>query len=440
MPPTDTTKNAAHARVPAWLPWLTWGLGALLFCYAFFQRVAPSVMIDSLMRDLAVGGALLGNLSAFYFYAYASLQIPVGLMVDRWGPRRVLSISAAFGAVGSVVFASAESLNAAYLGRLMIGAGAAFAFVGSLKLATAWFPTSRFAQLTGMTMMAGMIGGIGGQAPLAALVEATNWRTTLVGAATAGALIGAAIWLIVRDRPPSDAGEETSKIRASHADTRMNLGMLQGLKRVLRSPQNWLIALSCAVMTAPMLAFAGLWGVAWLMQTRGLERPEAAATTSLLLIGWAIGSPVAGWLSDRVGRRKPILQASMGLGLVALSGIIYLPGLSMPLLAALFVISGMCFGAMAVGFAMARTANSTEVTGAAYGFVNMAVTGTGAIFQPLIGWLLDLQWTGEMLAGARVYSLETYTYALTSLPVFLAIGLLSTLFVHSDTKADGRQR
>jgi MFS family permease len=435
MPSSDITLSRGRARIPAWLPWLTWGLGALLFSYAFFQRVAPSVMIDSLMRDLAVGGALLGNLSAFYFYAYASLQIPVGLMIDRWGPRRMLSISAAFCAVGSIVFANAETLNVAYLGRLMIGAGAAFGFVGSLKLATTWFPPQRFAQLTGMTMMAGMIGGIGGQAPLAALVEATDWRTALTGAAGAGALIAAAIWFIVRDRPAGGHDEAP----ASNQGATRQAGMMLGLRRVLRTPQNWLIALACAAMTAPMLSFAGLWGVAWLMQTRGLDRPEAAATTSLLLIGWAIGSPVAGWLSDRLGRRKPILQASMAIGLTALSAIIYLPGLSLPVLSALFVLSGMCFGAMAVGFAMARAANSTEVTGAAYGFVNMAVTGTGAIFQPLIGWLLDLGWQGEMLAGARVYSLEIYTNALTSLPVFLGIGLLSTLLLHSDRKADARQ-
>ncbi|MDX1711906.1 MAG: MFS transporter [Rhodovibrionaceae bacterium] len=434
--PSESALSHKHQRIAAWLPWLTWGLGALLFCYAFFHRLAPSVMIDSLMRDLAVGGALLGNLSAFYFYAYASIQIPVGLTIDRWGPRRVLSISAAFCALGSIVFAGAESLTTAYLGRLMIGAGAAFAFVGSLKLATNWFPPRRFAQLTGLTMMAGMIGGIAAQAPLAALVEITGWRAALTGAAVAGGIIAAAIWIIVRDRPPT-AAEQPPDAAALGGET---VSVLQGLVRVLRTPQNWLIALTSAVMTAPMLSFAGLWGVAWLMQTRGFERPEAAATTSLLLIGWAVGSPITGWLSDRLGRRKPILQASMLLGLLALLAILYLPDLPVPVLWALFAGSGMCFGAMAVGFAMARTANATEVTGAAYGFVNMAVTATGAIFQPLIGWLLDLRWSGEMLDGARVYSAETYGFALASLPIFMTLGLLATLFLHSDSKAETHRK
>ena len=126
---------AYRAPWRAWRPWLVWLLAALLFTYAFFHRVAPSVMIDPLMRDLGVGAAVLGNLSAFYFYAYAVLQIPVGMAVDRWGPRRVLTAAAGFCALGSLCFALSESLGWLYLGRLMIGVGSAFGFVGALTLA-----------------------------------------------------------------------------------------------------------------------------------------------------------------------------------------------------------------------------------------------------------------------------------------------------------------
>ena len=150
MPEASAAPAAQKRQVAGWLPWLTWGLGAALFCYGFFQRVAPSVMIDPLMRDLAVGGAVLGNLSAFYFYAYAGLQIPVGLMVDRWGPRRLLTGGALLCGLGSLLFALAEGLPLAYAGRLLIGAGAGFGFVATLKLATAWFPPERFAQVSGL--------------------------------------------------------------------------------------------------------------------------------------------------------------------------------------------------------------------------------------------------------------------------------------------------
>ena len=420
MPEASAALAAQRRQVAGWLPWLTWGLGAALFCYGFFQRVAPSVMIDPLMRDLAVGGAVLGNLSAFYFYAYAGLQIPVGMMVDRWGPRRLLTGGALLCGLGSLLFALAEGLPLAYTGRLLIGAGAGFGFVATLKLATAWFPPERFAQISGLTLMLGMLGGIGAQAPLAALVETAGWRSALAGAAGFGVLLAAAIWLVVRDRPPGTPAPVGPA--GPYAPS-----LLAGLWAVAKRPQSWLLALAAAAMTAPLLSFAGLWGVAWLMQTRGLERPEAAAMTSLMLIGWALGGPLIGTLSDRLGRRKLFLLAGSGLGLVCLAAVLYLPDLPLAVLSGLFLANGIGLGAMVVAFAMAREANAMAVSGVAYAFVNCAVTGTGAVFQPLIGWLLDHGWDGTLVEGARIYSAEAYRLALTSLIVFLAVGLVAGL-------------
>jgi MFS family permease len=265
-----------------------------------------------------------------------------------------------------------------------------------------------------------MLGGIGGQAPLAALVEAAGWRGALAGAAGFGVLLAAAIWLVVRDRPPAAAAPLGPAGPTAPA-------LLAGLWAVARRPQIWLLALAAAAMTAPLLSFAGLWGVAWLMQTRGLARPEAAAMTSLMLIGWALGGPVIGTLSDRLGRRRIFLLAGGGLGLVCLAAVLYLPGLSLGLISALFLANGLGLGAMVVAFAMAREGNAAAVSGMAYAFVNCAVTATGAVFQPLIGWLLDLRWEGLLIEGARVYAVEAYRVALGSLIVFLVLGLAAGL-------------
>ncbi|WP_119165106.1 MFS transporter [Algihabitans albus] len=419
--------TAPAARATPNRAWLIWALGAGLFCYGFFHRNAPSVMIDPLMRDFMVGGAILGNLSAFYFYAYASLQIPVGLMIDRWGPRRMLAIGATLCAAGSALFAAADSLTLAYAGRLLIGTGAAVGFVGTLKLSTNWFPPERFAQLTGLTMMAGMVGGVGGQAPLAALVEIAGWREALFGAAGIGGLLAVAIWLIVRDRPPTASQAANGDGEAESAGSLSDL--LQGLGVVIRERQNWLVSLVCAAMTAPLLAFAGLWGVAWLMQAQGLDRPEAAGTASLLLIGWAVGSPASGWLSDRTGLRLPVMQAGALLGLVSLSALLYLPDLPALLRAALFLASGAGLGAMAIGFAILRRVNKPRVTGAAFGLLNGACVGSGAVFQPLIGALLDRAWDGALTEGARLYSASAYTSALSVLIGFLALGFAVTFLI-----------
>ncbi len=396
-----------------------------MFTYAFFHRVAPSVMIDPLMRDLGVGAAVLGNLSAFYFYAYAGLQIPVGIAVDRWGPRRVLTAAAAFCALGSLCFALSDTLGLLYLGRLMIGGGAAFGFVGALTLAGRWFAPQRFALVSGLTMMFGMSGGFLGQAPLAVVIDAVGWRTPLLGAAVAGGILALGIWTIVRDRPPGGAPRNPRD---------RGPGIVTALKEVLGKRQSWIIALVGAATSAPLLAFAGLWGVAWLMQVHGMSRPEAAATTSALLIGWAIGAPLAGQISDRLARRKPALIAASGGGLVCLCALLYLPGLPGAALPVLFFVTGLFLGAMVVCSAIVREINSAAVSGVALAFVNTMVVGTGALFQPLIGALLDLNWDGALAAGAPIYSPEAYRAAFSVLVIFLIAGLAATFLVR-ETRA-----
>ncbi len=379
-------------------------------------------MIDHLMRDFQVGGALLGNLSAFYFYAYAALQIPVGLMVDRWGPRRLMGFGALLCTLGSLVFALAERTELVYLARLLIGAGAGFGFVSTLKLAAAWFPVRRFAALVGATMAIGMAGGFLGQAPLAALVDLVGWREALGYVTAAGLVLSLAIWFVVRDAPDHDGAAGA----AEAAPERPPVG--RSLAGALRRPRNWAIALIGASMTAPLLSFAGLWGVAWLMQVEGLTRPEAAATTSLLLVGWAVGSPLAGVISDRLGRRRRPLVAAACLALACIAALFFLPGLGGPLRAGLFLASGFFCGAMAICFALVREDNPQAISGTAIAFVNTAVVASGALFQPLLGAALDWQWDGTLVEGVRVYGEAAYRTAFSLLIAFLGLGIIAGFF------------
>lgn len=408
----------APRRTPAWLPWLIWSFGPALFFYAWFQRVAPSIMIDQLMRDLGMSGAALGNLSAFYFYAYAGLQLPVGLLMDRYGPRRLLTLGAAVCAGGTLVFALAEVVAVAYLGRLLVGVGAAFSFVGGLKLATTWLPARRFALASGLVMMSGMLGGMLGQAPMAAVVEQVGWRPALAASSLAGLVLAQITWIVVRDHPPG--------LRA--AGSRDSLAtMLRSLAGVVGNAQNLLLAVVLAAMSAPLLGFAGLWGVAWLMQIHAMSRAEAAGLASLLLLGWAIGSPLAGALSDRLGRRRPPLITALVLGAGCLAAIIHLPAPGTATLGVLFLVAGACYGTMIVGYAIARESNDPTVHGATFGFLNGAVVGSGALFQPLLGALLDLQWDGTMHAGAPAYAGAAFRNAFSALLLFLGIGLVAAL-------------
>ena len=410
----DGHEAGKDTAFPSFFPWIVWLLGALFYCYGFFQRVAPSVIVEDLMRDFAASAAVLGNLSAFFYYAYAGVQLPVGVLVDRWGARSMLSMAATLCALGSLVFALTDSLWLAYLGRLMIGAGAGFTFVGTLKLSAVWFPTRRFALLTGLTLMMGMAGGIGGQAPLAAAVAEVGWRTTLVAAAVIGLLLAVLIRLVIRDRATPDSDRPRTARR----------GWFHGLGQVLRTPHNWIIGLYTALMTASMWAFAALWGVPYMMQTHGLDRPAAAVSTSMLLIGWAVGSPAAGWISDFIGRRKlPMLIGAVG-ALASFTALVYVPGLPLAAVRFLIFANGFFSGATAIAYALAREHNSPDAAGVTLGCINAAVPLSASVFQPLVGWLLDLGWDGSMVGGARIYDPETFRTAFLTL---IAAGIIAVI-------------
>ncbi|NQU56325.1 MAG: MFS transporter [Rhodospirillales bacterium] len=397
-------------------PWLVWGLAAGFYCYGFFQRVAPSVMVNELMVEFSVSAAALGNLSAFYFYAYASLQLPIGVMIDHWGARRMLVGAAILCGAGSLLFAKADSLTMAYLGRLLIGAGAGFTWVGTLKLVAQWMPPKRFAMVSGMTLMLGMIGAIAGQAPLAAAVSAFGWRDTLSAAALVAFALAVLIWLIVRERVDDTMGPVSPVSPVSNddmgAETR---GLLDGLKETMNNRQSWYAAIYGGTMTASILAFAGLWGVPYLMQAYGLERPAAAASTSLMLVGWGIGAPLFGWVSDRIEmRRLPMLVCSV-IVLFLFLGLVYIPDLPLGAARTLLFLHGFFNGGMVICFAVSREHNRPKQGGVTLGFVNMMVMSSGAFFQPFIGWLLDVNWDGTLKAGARVYSVQAYEMAFFSL-------------------------
>lgn len=412
--------TTASPSLSRWRPWSVWGLGALSFVYAFFQRVAPSVMIDPLQREFGLDAGAVGNLVAFYFYSYAAMQVPIGLIVDRFGPRRLLTFGIAICALATAGFALSHDVLLATLCRFLVGFGAGFGFVSTVTLAARWFPPSRFAQFVGMTMGSGTVGGLLAQGPLGWAVELVGWRTALLGSAAAGLALSAALWLIVRDWPPGPREHQR------HESLR---GLLGSLGRVLSRGQNLLICCVSGAMTAPLLAFGGLWGVAWLMQTKGYTRPEAGATASLLLLGWVFGSPLAGWVSDRLKRRKPVLQAGCVISLATLAPLIYVEDLPAPLLWACLLVTGAASGAVSCSFALARSLNPVVDTGGVLGLVNCSVVASGALFQPLIGLLLDWRWEGQEANGVRFYSLAAFQFALSSLVVVLALALAISLLV-----------
>lgn len=410
---------------PARVAWSIWALGAALYLAGFFQRVAPAVMTQELMAEFAIAAAGLGNLSAFYFYSYVAMQIPTGLMVDRYGARRVLAAGAGIAALGSLLFALAPSFALANLGRLLIGGSVGVAWVGTLKLAGHWLPPQRFAMASGLALAAGMTGAVTAGVPLRWAVGELGWRPVMLAGAAAIALVCAAIWWLVRD-DPVERGYRGYLVAPAPAAVRPNPWL--GLAQVLRYRNTWLAFLAPQGVTGATLSFGGLWGVPYLVAVYGFSTQRAAFYCSALMLAWALGGPLFGAMSDRLRERKPLYVIGAFSALLLWSIIILAPRpLGPSLLLALLLAAGFSSGCMVIGFAFAKESVPARFAGTATGVANMGSMTGAMLQQPLIGWILDQNWSGELATGVRVYDASAYAAGFTLVLGWLAVSFIAAL-------------
>jgi sugar phosphate permease len=408
--------------------WIIWAVAALFYAYEFFLRISPTVMVPNLMHAFKVDAATLGALSAFYYYAYASLQIPVGMMLDRFGIRRLLTIAAICVALGSFAFSHTHQLWVAEFGRILTGMGSAFAFISTVKLARNWFNHRWLAVVIGFTNTLGVMGAIAGEAPLAIVVNSIGWREALFVAGCIGALLALLITLIVRDSPETMG----CPVEGRPEDKAIMPNFWRGLSCVLRNPKTWLVAGFAGLMVAPISAFTELWSVPFLMQAHHVTRPEAALLATAMFVGIACGGPFHGWWSGRLGSRLPVLKLGALGALLSLAAVLYLTISSMVVLVALLFLFGFFTSSMLLCFAINSEDNPMWATGVVIGFTNMLVMAGGALFQPLVGHFLDV------LAGASTTHLvSTFTtgefrIALSVLPVCNVLALVAVYFIKED--------
>lgn len=401
-------------------PWLVFILSSSFLFYKYLLQVSPSVMATELMATFHLTGESLGNLAAFYFYAYLCMQLPVGLLLDHFSPKRLVAAAIAVCALGALLFAKASTLGIADLGRLLIGIGGAFSAVGTMKLITLWFPPKRFALVSGLMMTVGMLGAIAGEALLSQMVENIGWRSTAFHCAIIGFVLAICVWLFILDRKVERAIDKTKTSTKS---------FFSDLKSIVKNKQSWLISIYSGLAFAPISAFAGLWGVPYLVEASGLSRTVVASLVSFTFAGFAFGSPLAGWLSDRMGRRKPLMILGTFLGMLFLIALIYIPNLSRYSLATLLFFFGFFTSFFFISFANMREINDGGASGTAIGFINMFNAICGALSEPLIGKLLDLGWDHKMQAGARVFSVADYRHALIALLICMLAALILQFFI-----------
>jgi sugar phosphate permease len=367
------------------------------FVLSFVHRTAPAAIAGELTRAFSISATVLGTLAATYFYVYTLLQIPVGVLADTLGPRRILTAGSAIAAAGSLLFALAPSWEIAAAGRTLVGIGVSVAFIAVLKVSAVWFVPERFATLTGVTMFAGNLGAVAAGAPLAWAVTLTSWRVVFVALAVLSAALALATWLRVRDSPQQLG---FAPVAGSVPASAQRVPWMQALARVLANRSTWPAFVANAGVGGSYLAFAGLWGVPYLQQVYGMSRVAAAQHTSLLLLGVAFGSLAIGMISDRLKSRHGVMRA-----FVVAYTVSWLPWLlqaAWPMWATLawFFLMGLLIPGFTLSWTIAKEANPPQYSGIATSVVNVGIfLGTG-ILQPLVGWVLDRGREAGDLGGA----------------------------------------
>jgi MFS family permease len=424
-------KNVSHGlKSPgSIMPWLIWFLAVCFYAYEFLQRVSIGVYLTPMMADLKASAASIGILSSCYYYAYAIMQLPAGLLVDRYGPKRLTLIGIFIVILGSFLLATVHSVAGGASARFLIGMGSAFAFVCTMQFIIIWFPPGYFARLAGMTNFMGYLGATSAEIPLTILVKHAGWRHSVAITAGLGVLLFLLVLFFIKRHPLA--------VKKRQQKRSLKLPQIfHGLKVTCKNSVNWFNGLYCALMVGPTSAFAALWGIKFLTSTDHVSHQVAAAALSAVFIGVAIGSPIFGAISDVFNLRRPLLITAAAGSALATVLIIYLNVINLPVLFMLCFLFGFFQSGHVLCFANAKDGNHRIHSGTAIAFINMALVIGGALLQPSVGIILSWLHHGQTLHGLPYYSPDVFHSALIVLPLCQVIACSLALFAIKDPQKE----
>lgn len=391
-------------------------LAAIFYCYEYYLRVAPTVITADLMRAFKINNTSFGSFIAYYYFAYVPAQIPAGVLLDRYGPRIILTISSLICAIGTLFFIS-DHFWLAKVGRFIVGFGSAFAYVGVLKIASIWLPKKYFALVAGITSALGMFGGITGIILVERLVRIFGWRDTLFYAGIAGIILSFFILFFIKARPKPRKGQVSMELHKTSFQE-----MFLEIQNIIKIPAIWCAGLIGCFSFLPLSIFAELWATPFL-EAYGLSPSNAAIGASLVFVGFAIGGPLCGLLSEKLHTRKKIIIAGLLLSSIASLIIVWWTCSNLWILYTLLFSLGFFASAEVLVFAIGNDVCDPKVSGTTVAFINMLVMCGGIVLQPTVGFILDY-FTLDIHVGY-----VDYQQALLVLPFGIFIGLIISLYI-----------
>ncbi|MDE6432352.1 MAG: MFS transporter [Opitutales bacterium] len=404
-------------KVTAWVVWL---VSVIFYLYEYLVRVAPSVMEQELEVALqATPAALAGALGAYYF-VYAPVQLLAGVLLDRFGGRRVLIPASLLVVLGCLfIVLPSVTLCSIAVGRFFMGLGSGFGFIGVMYLAAVWFHPEKLALISGLTTSSGILGALIGQIPLSHLTDVVGWRSAWIYIAFAGVIVTLLLMICI----PKTPVWERKKLEARNEDFALK-NLSSGLWAVCKNRQTWIIGFVACALYTPFVVFGDLWGVQYVRLVADITKQDAACVVGMFYIGWLIGSPLSGYIADRMGCRRRLLICGSFLSSIILGVIFLLPICSPFLLALLLFACGVVSSPQVVCFVCSLDVNPAFAKGSAIAVVNMIVMLVGGIFQPIIGWLIH--------ANGGAYDAHSFRCAMLLLPLLVISGFFTAFFMRSD--------
>ncbi|MED7819054.1 MULTISPECIES: MFS transporter [unclassified Francisella] len=421
--------------------WIIIILSSFLLFDKYIMQVFPSLITDDMMSSFGTNATQTGALGSAFFWSIIICQLFLaGPIIDKFGFRIISPISITISAIGVILFVVAANLNSlsmAYIARIITGFGVSFATISYLKAVSVWFEPRRFAFAASFLATAAMIGALCAQAPLAYLISLCgDWKMAMLLFAVASLLMGVVYYIIVRDFNP----KQPEASSPSH-----QLKTIDALKEVVKNKNNWLLTFYVGLSFTAVDAFAGFWGNAYFREAYHVSKEDAASIISMIFIGMAIGSPIIGKLSETLNSRKGVMIFFHIIGTIAISFVL-LAKTSAIISAVLLFIFGLCLGIYMLSFAIGNRINPIIITATVAAFINTGEPILGAIFDPLIGYFLDLSWTGKYInkageivsqhtssADIKYFDLSSYHFAFTTLVISMVASLIILIMI-KDTK------
>ena len=407
MAKTSQSDGSAGLRLAI----VAWLITSIYYFYQYAMRSAPAVMVPEMSEAFGLTAVGIASLVGLFYWGYAPFSLVAGVAMDQVGPKAVIPIGAACVAIGAIMFSTGDPTLAS-IGRFLQGAGGVFALIGAIFLVSTYMPASRAATMIGLTQMFGMAGGSAGQFVVGPLIgSGVAWDSFWFVAGLIGIPIAIALFVLIPSR------------KASQTSSKPSLGVaLRGFGTIFANPQSILCGLIAGLIFMPTTIFDMVWGVRFLEEGHNLPYSEAVLRSASVPFGWIIGCPLLGWISDRIGRRKPVIFGATAVLLVCMALILYGPPRVLPPYV-LGLVTGIVSGSAMINYTVIKEANPAELSGTATGVINFINFSLTALFGPIFaGWLAEASAGGDR-------GLSHYQETFQPLLYGVALAFLLTFFL-----------